>query len=47
MRCAEQNGNFNIQKFLYSANPYCLPDFKNVFEWSMPFIADKGELSSV
>lgn len=31
----------DIQQFKSSVRPYNLPDFLNVFTWSMPFLAEK------
>lgn len=38
------SGTFNVKQFKESAQPYCLPNFENVFTWSMPFVADKGKV---
>ena len=41
-----ENSNFTFKKYKWSDHPYVLPNFMNLFEWSLPFIAAKSKLIS-
>ena len=38
-----KENNINVQQFNYSAHPYILPGFQNIFNWSIPFISEKSK----
>jgi serine/threonine-protein phosphatase 2B catalytic subunit len=36
-----KNNTVNIQQYSYSPHPFILPEFMNIFNWSIPFVSEK------
>ena len=36
-----RNSMINVKQYKYSSHPFVLPDFMNIFSWSVPFVSEK------
>ena len=36
-----KQGNLSIHQLVYTTHPYILPNYMDIFEWSLPFLAEK------
>ncbi len=40
------NNNFDIDQFKFTPSPFYLPKNENLFQWSIPYLSEKGFLKS-